>query len=52
MGQVNLDTVNPALLLKYSERAELNPFACPGVATMSLLLELMATGAIVTRTNA
>ena len=51
MGQVNLDTVNPALLLKYSETAELNPFVTSGAATMLLLMELMATGAIVTRTN-
>jgi len=27
MGQVNLAKVNPSLLLKYGERAELNPFA-------------------------
>ncbi|MGG2377339.1 BLUF domain-containing protein, partial [Salmonella enterica] len=26
MGQVNVDGVNPALLLKYSEKAELDPF--------------------------
>lgn len=25
MGQVNIEALNPALLLKYSERAELNP---------------------------
>lgn len=52
MGQVNLDTVNPALLLKYSDRAKLDPFTCSGVATMSLLIELMDTGAIVMRTSA
>jgi hypothetical protein len=51
MGQVNLDTVNPALLLKYSETAELNPFVASGAATMLLLMELMATGAIATRAN-
>lgn len=51
MGQVNLDTVNPALLLKYSETAELNPFVASGAATMLLLTELMATGAIATRVN-
>jgi len=46
MGKVNVDRVNPALLLKYSERAELNPFACSSQATMALLSELVATGAI------
>lgn len=49
MGQVNLATINPGLLLKYSERAELNPFACSGRATMALLAELVATGSIVSR---
>lgn len=50
MGSVNIDTVNPALLLKYSERAELNPFTSSGRATMALLMELMASGSIVNRT--
>ena len=49
MGQVNLATVNPGLLLKYSERAELNPFSCSGRATMALLTELVETGSIVSR---
>jgi hypothetical protein len=46
MGQVNLASLNPALLLKYSEKAQLNPFNCSGRATMALLDELVATGAI------
>ena len=49
MGQVNMTTMNPGLLLKYSERAELNPFECSGAATMALLLELAETGAILNR---
>ena len=49
MGQVNIQTVNPALLLKYCERAELNPFTSSGHATMALLMELVATGSIVNR---
>ena len=49
LGQVNVAKVNPALLLKYSERATLNPFACSGQATMALLEELVATAAITTR---
>ncbi|MEQ1517367.1 MAG: BLUF domain-containing protein [Usitatibacteraceae bacterium] len=46
MGQVNVDTLNPAVLLKYSERARLDPFSSSGKATMNLLMELVATGAI------
>ena len=49
MGQVNIANINPALLLKYSERAELNPFACTGAATMALLQEVAASGNIVNR---
>ncbi len=29
MGHINLEMVNPALLLRYSEKAELNPFKVP-----------------------
>lgn len=47
MGQVNIKNVNPSLLLKYSEKAELNPFTCPGRVTLALLDELVATGSIV-----
>jgi hypothetical protein len=49
MGQVNVETVNRALLLKYSERPLLDPFAASGQATMSLLTELVASGSILTR---
>jgi len=49
MGQVNIGQINPALLLKYSEKAELNPFSCSGHATMALLDDLVATGSIVSR---
>src|SRR5512135_2311615 len=49
MGQVNIDKVNPALLLKYSERAELDPFVCSGQASMALLDELIATASVVSR---
>ena len=52
MGQVNIATVNPALLLKYAEKAELNPFRASGSATMALLMELVETGAIVSRAGA
>jgi Sensors of blue-light using FAD len=46
MGQVNMCAVNPALLLKYMEQPALDPFRSPGKATMALLLELVAAGAI------
>ena len=49
MGQVNIENINPALLLKYSEKAELNPFNCSGQATMALLDDLVATGSIISR---
>jgi hypothetical protein len=49
MGQVNVETVNRALLLKYSEKPVLDPFVSPGQATMALLTELVASGSILTR---
>ncbi|MFO1090970.1 MAG: BLUF domain-containing protein [Hyphomicrobiales bacterium] len=51
MGQVNASKINPSLLLKYSDRAALNPFGCPARATMALLEELVSTAAIATRGN-
>ena len=51
MGQVNIAKVNPALLLKYSEKAVLNPFTCSGHASMALLDELAATASVVSRGN-
>jgi len=49
MGQVNLAKVNPSLLLKHGERAELNPFICSGYASMALLEELIATALVGSR---
>jgi len=49
MGHVNLAKVNPSLLLKYGERAELDPFSCSGAATLSLLDELIATAQVASR---
>jgi hypothetical protein len=46
MGQVNLAKVNPSLLLKYGERAELNPFICSGQASMALLEELISAALV------
>jgi len=47
MGQVNLARVNPALLLKYSETAVLDPYAVSAAVSMALLEELVATASIV-----
>jgi hypothetical protein len=47
MGQVDVAKVNTALLLKYSEKAVLNPFAGSGRASLKLLGELIATGSVV-----
>jgi hypothetical protein len=49
MGQVNLSKVNPSVLLKYSDRPVLDPFATSGRASMALLEELIATAQIVGR---
>lgn len=46
MGQVSMQRLNPALLLKYSEGARLDPYAVSGQATMALFDELVATAAI------
>ena len=51
MGQVNLSRVNPAILLKYSERPVLDPYAVSGKVSMALLDELLATACIITRSN-
>jgi hypothetical protein len=47
MGQVNMNRLNPALLLKYSERAVLDPYAVSGEASLALFNELVATASVV-----
>ena len=49
MGQVNLSKLNHSILLKYSERAELDPYSVSGKVSFALLEELMATASIVGR---
>ncbi|RCW68701.1 BLUF domain-containing protein [Pseudorhodoferax soli] len=49
MGQVNLSRLNHSILLKYSERAELDPYAVSGKVSLALLEELMATASIIGR---
>ena len=46
MGQVNLNRLNPALLMKYSETAVLDPYSVSGAVSMALFTELVATAAI------
>lgn len=46
MGQVNMTRLNPAVLLKYSETATLDPYAVSGKVTAALFEELVATAAI------
>jgi hypothetical protein len=47
MGQVNMGRLNPALLLKYSECARLDPYAVSGQVSMALFDDLVATASIV-----
>lgn len=49
MGQVNVAKINTSILLKYSERAELNPYGVSGKVSFALLEELMATANIMGR---
>jgi hypothetical protein len=51
MAQVNLARINPSLLLRYSERPVLDPFAVSGCASLALLEELMATAQVMGRTG-
>jgi hypothetical protein len=46
MGQVNMNKLNPALLLKYSEAAVLDPYAVSGKVSMALFNELVATASV------
>ncbi|MFZ9297058.1 MAG: BLUF domain-containing protein [Hylemonella sp.] len=49
MGQVNLERVNASIVLKYSERPELDPYAVSGKVSLALLEELIATASIIGR---
>ncbi len=46
MGQVHMQRINPALLLKYSDKAVLDPYSMPGAASMALFKELVATASV------
>lgn len=46
MGQANLQRLNAGVLLKYAERAVLDPFALSGAAAIALFEELVQTAVI------
>lgn len=46
MGNINVDIANPALVLKYSDMAELDPFNSSGPAIKALLIDLVSSGSI------
>ncbi|KNZ31335.1 MAG: blue light sensor protein [Methylibium sp. NZG] len=46
MGQVNMSRLNPALLLKYSEAAVLDPYSVSGAVSMAMFKELVATASV------
>ncbi len=49
MGKVNLSKLNTSIVLKYSEKPELDPYAVSGVVSLALLEELMLTASIIGR---
>ncbi|WP_311223502.1 MULTISPECIES: BLUF domain-containing protein [unclassified Acidovorax] len=49
MGQVNLSRINHSIVLKYSEKPELDPYAVSGRVSYALLEELIATASIIGR---
>jgi hypothetical protein len=49
MGEVNMNRINAAILLKYAEMPELDPYSVSGDVSMALLEELMATASIIGR---
>lgn len=46
MGQVNVGKVNHSILLKYSEKPELDPYSVSGRVSLALLEDLIATASI------
>lgn len=49
MGRVDLNKVNLSTILRFSERAQLDPFSMPGRAALALLEELEKTAAILSQ---
>ena len=49
MGRVDLNKVNLSTILRFSEKAQLDPFTMSGPAALALLRELEATAAILSQ---
>lgn len=49
MGQVNMAKLNTSIVLKYSEKPELDPYSVSGTMSLALLEELMLTASIIGR---
>jgi hypothetical protein len=49
MGEVNMNRINAAILLKYAEKPELDPYSVSVSVSMALLEELIATASIIGR---
>lgn len=50
MGEVNMTRINTSILLKYAEKAELDPYSVSGKVSLALIEELMITACVVGRT--
>lgn len=46
MGRIDMSRINTALLLKYSEKATLDPYSMSGSAVIKLFEELLATSSV------
>ena len=47
MGRANLSRLNPALVMKYSETATLDPYSVSGKVSMAMFNEMVASAAII-----
>jgi hypothetical protein len=47
MGQVDLGKTNLSILLRYSEKAELDPYGVSGAVSLALLEDLMENAAVI-----
>lgn len=46
MGRVDISRLNASIVLKYSEKTDFDPYATPGLMSMAMLKELVATASI------
>lgn len=51
MGRVNLDKVNPAVLLRHSDLPTLDPYRLSGAACVSLLEDLLSNAAVYSKSS-